>query len=250
MAAALTRRRQVVLFLVAVVLPSAVLVVLGIRLISQQGEIQRSRLADDRRAALSEASRLSLAELEDVEARILGALEESLFLPSRDYPHPVVRFVARVEDGRVLPPWEENPSVIEARRALAEPDFAERIRNGQRAELGRGDRASASQTYRYAIRDSRSETQRAFARMLLARSLAVDGRTEVAEQAYMELLGTPGSVVDEHGVPFRPLRCCPTPRVGGRKRGSDSPIAVRGRARRLAIAIGALPPPGPVVLRR
>ena len=202
MAAALTRRRQVVLFLVAVVLPSAVLVVLGIRLISQQGEIQRSRLADDRRAALSEASLLVLAELEDVEAGILGALEESLFLPSRDYPHPGVRFVARVEDGRVLLPWEENPDVAEARRTLADPDFAERIRNGQRAELGRGDLASASQTYRDAYRDSRSETQRAFARMLLARSLAVDGRTEVAEQAYMELLATPASVVDEHGVPF------------------------------------------------
>ncbi|MCH7890520.1 MAG: hypothetical protein IH921_03350 [Gemmatimonadetes bacterium] len=204
MAAALTRRRQVVLFLVAVVLPSAVLVVLGIRLISQQGEIQRSRLADDRRAALSEASRLAIAELEDVEARILAALDESLSLPSRDYPHPAVRFVARVEDGRVILPWEENPSVVEARRALADPDFARRLRNGQRAELGGGDRASASQTYRDAIRDSRSETQRAFARMLLARSLAglPIGGTEVAEQAYVELLATPGSVVDEYGVPF------------------------------------------------
>ena len=202
MAAALTRRRQVVLFLVAVVLPSAVLVVLGIRLISQQREIQRSRLADDRRAALSEAGSLVLAELEDVEALILGALEESLSLPSRDYPHPGVRFVARIEDGRVLLPWEENPSVVEARRALSDPDFAQRIRDGQRAELGRGDLASASQTYQDAIRDFRSETQRAFARMLLARSLAVDGRTEVAEQAYVELLATPGSVVDEHGVPF------------------------------------------------
>ena len=38
---------------------------LGIRLISQDGEIQRSRLADDRRAALSEASRHAIAELED-----------------------------------------------------------------------------------------------------------------------------------------------------------------------------------------
>ncbi len=97
MAAALTRRRQVVLFLVAVVLPSTVLVALGIRLISQDGEIQRSRLADDRRATLSEASRLAIAELEDVEALILASLDESLSLPSRAYPHPAVRFVARVE---------------------------------------------------------------------------------------------------------------------------------------------------------
>jgi len=148
MAAPLTRRRQVVLFLVAVVLPSTVLVALGIRLISQDGELQRSRLADDRRAALSEASRHAIAELEDVEARILAALDESLSLPSRDYPHPAVRFVARVEDGRVILPWEENPSVVEAQRTLADPDFARRIRNGQRAELGPGDRASASQTYR------------------------------------------------------------------------------------------------------
>ena len=156
---------------------------LGIRLISQDGELQRSRLADDRRAALSEASRLALDELEDVEARILAALDESLSLPARDYPHPAVRFVAQVEDGRIILPWRETPNVIEARRTLADPDFARWIRNGQRAELGGGDRASASQTYRDAIRDSRSETQRAFARMLLARSLAGNGRSEVAEQA-------------------------------------------------------------------
>jgi len=192
----------VVLFLVAVVLPSAVLVVLGIRLISQQGEIQRSRLADDRRGALAEASRLVVAELEDVEARILAVLDESRSLSSRDYPHPDVRFVARVEDGRVVLPWEENPRLAEARRSLADPDFAQRIRNGQRAEFGGDDRASASQIYRDVLRDSRSETQLAFARMLLARSLAERDRTEVTEQVYVELLTTPDSVVDEYGVPF------------------------------------------------
>ena len=78
MAAALTRRRQAVLFLVAVALPSAVLVALGIRLISTEGEIQRSRLADDRRAAIAEAGRLVLAELEDVEHRILATSMASL----------------------------------------------------------------------------------------------------------------------------------------------------------------------------
>ena len=202
MEAALTQRRQVILFLVAVILPSAVLAVLGIRLISQDREIQRSRLADDRRAALFDAGRLALTDLDDVEARILGALETSPSLSSRDYAHPAVRFVARVEDGRVLLPWEENPSIVEARRALAEPDFAQGIRTGQRAEFGTGDRAYANQTYRDAIRDSQSETQRAFARMLLARSLAANGRTEFAEQAWLEVLATPGSLLDDNGVPF------------------------------------------------
>ena len=202
MAAPLTPRRQVVLFLVAVILPSVVLVALGIRLVSQDLELQRSRQEDARRAALVEASRLALAELEDIEATVLGALEGSLDLATRDYPHPAIRLVARVENGRVVLPWEDSPSVVEARRALTDPEFVERIRRGERAELGSGDSGSASQIYRDAHRDSRSETQRAFARMLLARSLATDRRTDVAEQAYMELLATTGSVVDEYGVPI------------------------------------------------
>ena len=42
-------RRQVLLFLFAILLPCFVLVVLGVRLIGQERELREGRLADERR---------------------------------------------------------------------------------------------------------------------------------------------------------------------------------------------------------
>lgn len=42
-------RRQVLLFLVAIILPCAVLVALGLRMVGQERELREKRLADERR---------------------------------------------------------------------------------------------------------------------------------------------------------------------------------------------------------
>jgi len=67
--AAVPHRRRVVLFLAAVVFPSAVLVGVGVRLISQDIELARRRLAEDRRATVAEASREARALLDGIETQ-------------------------------------------------------------------------------------------------------------------------------------------------------------------------------------
>ena len=59
-------RRQVFLFLVAVLLPSVVLVALGLRMISQEQELAEQRVADDRRRAVTDIRDVLLAELDRI----------------------------------------------------------------------------------------------------------------------------------------------------------------------------------------
>jgi len=201
MAGAHPHRRQVILFLTAVVLPSAVLAGVGLRLISQERELQRSRLAEDRRAALTEAAGVVREALHGVEAAALERLRSAEPLSSRRYGHPAVRVVARVEDGVVVAPWEDDPALVTARRELADPTFAALVREGERAELGAGDARSAARLYRRARAAAEGGAQSAFARLLLARALASFDRRQ-AEVEYLRVLDLPGSVMDENGVPL------------------------------------------------
>ena len=86
--------------------------------------------------------------------------------------------------------------VLERRR----PDARRRI-TPQGAELGPStgltDSLVGRTLSRYRVLDLIG-----FGGMGVARSLAGRGGAEAGEQAYVGLLATPGSVVDEHGVPF------------------------------------------------
>ena len=50
-------RRQVLLFLIAIILPCAVLVVLGLRLVSQERELRENRRADERSSLAAQLRR-------------------------------------------------------------------------------------------------------------------------------------------------------------------------------------------------
>ncbi|HSM06055.1 MAG TPA: HAMP domain-containing sensor histidine kinase [Longimicrobiales bacterium] len=201
MAGARPHRRQVVLFLSAVVLPSAVLVVVGLQLISQERKLQRSRLAEDRRAAVMETAGIVREALREVETRALERLRAGEALASRGYGHPAVRLVARVEDGTVVPPWEDDPALAAARRELTDSPFTAIVRDGERAEFGQGDSRGAARRYRGALAVAEGEAQSAFARLLLARALASFDRPS-AEEEYLRVLALPEEAVDENGVPF------------------------------------------------
>ena len=100
--ASLPHRRQVFLFLVAVLLPSVVLVVLGLRMIGQEQELAEQRVADDRRRAVTDIGDVLLAELDRIRLETLTDLRDS---PSnlRVDAYPAVRLVARIENGAVIP---------------------------------------------------------------------------------------------------------------------------------------------------
>jgi hypothetical protein len=106
------------LFLVAVLLPSVVLVVLGLRMIGQEQELAEQRVADDRRRAVTDIGDVLLAELDRIRLETLTDLRDS---PSnlRVDAYPAVRLVARIENGAVIPPWDESHAIRAARASLA-----------------------------------------------------------------------------------------------------------------------------------
>ena len=199
--ASLPHRRQVFLFLVAVLFPSVVLVVLGIRMIGQEQELAEQRVADDRRRAVTDIGDVLLAELDRIRLETLTDLRDS---PSnlRVYAHPAVRLVARIENGAVIPPWDQSHATNAARASLAETAFAREIERGGRAEMGQRDFATAIEAYRTAERTARDEVQLEFAHLMLARALAGAGRRDDAAQLRETMLGLSSSVVDDVGVPF------------------------------------------------
>ena len=144
------------MFLVAVLFPSVVLVVLGLRMIGQEQELAEQRVADDRRRAVTDIGDVLLAELDRIRLETLTGLRDSL-LNLRVYAYPAVRLVARIENGAVIPPWDRSHATNAARASLAEVAFAREIERGGRAEVGERDFATAIEAYRTAERTARDE---------------------------------------------------------------------------------------------
>jgi signal transduction histidine kinase len=188
------RRRQVVLFLLAIVVPSLVLVVMGARLTVQERELASKRAADERARRLDDISQALATYLERLTLTHLAAPRtESLAAP--------VVLVARIEQDRIVLPWDETgrdgplPSALPDRAAAA-------IREGEQEELvdRRPDRAVAH--YARAAASSRDPGSRGYARLLRARALVKSGRHAEARTEYAALLTLPSAVTDEHGIPI------------------------------------------------
>ena len=82
--ASFAHRRQVLLFLLAIVLPCAALVALGVRTIQQERELGQRRVADERRLRTRELRQALLDRLGRVtraETARLAAHPESVLLP-------------------------------------------------------------------------------------------------------------------------------------------------------------------------
>ena len=102
---ALRHRRQVGLFFVAVLFPSAVLVVLGLRMIGQDRELAEKRLADDRRHMVTEVRQILRGELESLVFAELSALASTQDgFSSRAYRDSAIRLVTPIQNGHVVLP--------------------------------------------------------------------------------------------------------------------------------------------------
>lgn len=101
--------RQHLLLLSAVILPSVLLVVLGVRMISQEAELTAQRAREQRQQALSLARQELLTRLEGIKLRAASG-----DVRPRD-SH--VALVARVQSGKIILPWE-NRGAPEAERLL------------------------------------------------------------------------------------------------------------------------------------
>jgi tetratricopeptide (TPR) repeat protein len=196
-------RKQILLFLLAVILPSLVLVVFTLRMISQEKELAQKREVDERRRLAGEIGQHLLVRLEKVKLQESNAAANwNQLSAQRGYVNSEVVLIGQVEGDRLLLPWEENQKSEEFRQLLSSSNFARKIRNAEKEEFAKKDFLRASELYRQLMKTAQEPVQRGYARLLLARALAKAGRNKEALSHYRRILALPSRVTDEYGIPL------------------------------------------------
>lgn len=193
--------RLILLFLLAVLLPCATMVVFSLRVLRQERELGEKRLDDERARAVQHLRDVLSSRLEAIASheaeRVAASAPDSAPGPA----DPAVRLVTRLEGGRPVLPWEVHDLSAVA-RALDEGEFGARLREGELHDLYGGEPARATAAFREAVRAAHSPVQAAYARLALAGALLRSGRADEAHELYGEVLELPVDLTDEHGVPL------------------------------------------------
>jgi len=196
-------RRQVLLFLAAILLPCAALVGLGLRLVVQERELGAVRLDDERRRITRQLRQELASHLERTALRQVAALAvRPGLLQAREYDDATVALVARVSGGKIVLPWEHDERPADSRKLLWQGAFAERVRQAEDAEFADARPARAADLYRDAGRSAEHPVQVASARLFLARALTKAGRQGEAEAEYRTVVTVSSDLMDEHGIPI------------------------------------------------
>ena len=199
--ASFAHRRQVLLFLVAVVLPCTVLVALGVLIFTQERELRERRLADERRLTTREIRQELSNRLEHIaQSEITRLQADPLSILSTQFTDPAVVLVARLRDGSLVLPWEQNAYAERARRLLNEDPFARSITEGERAEFAGGDARGAVAAYERELSAAGHPVQQSYTRLLLGRASSTLGRERSALRHFHAVLASPSGVTDEYGV--------------------------------------------------
>jgi hypothetical protein len=197
--------RLVLLFLVAVILPSLALVILTLRTIGQERELAEKRLQDDRTRLAAEIGRSLLLRLENIKLQETRAARPQSEL--RKYENPEVILVCRVAQDRLILPWEESVGAESFDRALRRGSFFTNIRSGETEEFKNNNPKSAAEYFTRAINLAGSPLQNSYAHLLLARVLTKTGERKRAADQYRRVLASPSDAFDEYGIPLALFAC-------------------------------------------
>jgi signal transduction histidine kinase len=194
-------RRQILLFLIAVLFPCLVLIGLGLRITDQEQELAGKRAADERRRRVEETRELLSAKLQRIAILEVDAwLRRESGETKAPRSSAEVALVGRVRQDRLELPWERALSQATSRWVVA-PRIELTIREGERSELVEGQPERAIEGYREALKEARNPAA-AYVRLLLARALEKTGKKGEALSHYRTLLGFPSEITDEQGMPF------------------------------------------------
>ncbi|MBU8870182.1 MAG: HAMP domain-containing histidine kinase [Gemmatimonadales bacterium] len=196
-------RKQVVLYLLAVILPCAALVAVTYRMIQQEQELARNEAAEECNRLAREIGGHLLARLQNMELQEVDAITQgkrSSFC--REYENRETVLIAQINEGRLVLPWDGDSRVKKAQQSLTQESFAVRIRSGEDEEFIRKDFLRASDHYRRCMDASLDPVQKGYATVLLARALNKADRMADALSRYREILEMPLALVDEHGIPI------------------------------------------------
>src|SRR5262245_14336040 len=165
------------------VVPSIVLLTLGVRIIVQQEELTEKHLLDQQRLRTNEFERGLAARL------------DRIALDRRD---PAVVFTTTIAGGRLVLPWEE----LSRQESKGSQAFGDAVARAEREEFGRGNFDLAASHLDRALTLAASDQERAYAHLLRARVYAKASHTADADREYRFLLSVPLSIADQDGMPF------------------------------------------------
>ena len=191
------RKRQISLFLAAILIPSAVLITFAFRLARQDGELADKHMADQRRDALDQLRRELALRLETIKLQEINRLSgdpASLEAPSVDFP---VLFVAPLVQNRLILPWERASQSV-----MSPPAFTVRMQDGETREFVENDFQGASEAYSQARALSPNPADRCASQLSESRSLTKAAKTSEAAQIYQSMLDECGSVEDADQMSF------------------------------------------------
>ncbi|MHC4518642.1 MAG: sensor histidine kinase [Planctomycetota bacterium] len=195
--------KRVLLFLIAVVLPSSVLIVLTWRMVGQQQELREKRLADERRRLTREIGQELLVRLEEIKLHEISATASGAkSLNTLDYTSGEIVLTGLANGEKLLLPWEANQSRAKLGDSLSETTFAQKIRQAEEEEFIRRGLARANTLYLECVEQSLQPAQKAYARLLRARVLSELDQVDECLEEYRELLTISPGITDEHGVPL------------------------------------------------
>lgn len=182
-------RRHTLLFLGAVIVPSTVLVALGIRTLRQEEELAERRRNEEKIRVVGLIRQELLTRLEGI-----GLRAASGQITPRDRS---VALVARLNSGRLIMPWESPPPQREASR-----EFARTILSAERQLHQLRDPKQAAVHARAAALKARTPVEQAQADLLLAASLSMAADHQSSLEAARRVLLVRPLAVDEYGVPY------------------------------------------------
>ena len=198
-----SHRKQILLFLIAVLLPSVVLVFLTIRMIGQERELAQKRVADDKIRMARDIGQHLLVKLENIKLQERSAVSDEDLLPAKiSYVNPEVVLVGLVEGRQLLLPWERSQELESTTKLLNDPEFIRKIRSAEREEFAQKNFARATSLYNQAMNEADQSVQKEYARLLLARTFWKSGNKSEALIHYQKLLSLPYNLSDEYGIPF------------------------------------------------
>jgi signal transduction histidine kinase len=195
-------RRQALLFLVAILLPCAVLVVLGLQVIEQERQLEQKRFTEERQRTLQDFRPKLLSQLENIKLQLVTQTAARHAEARAFRPQGVVAFAGPLQDGRLLLPWENSSKARQFREGLYAGKFADKIREAESEELAANRFENAARLYRAAIDSATEPAQRTYAHLLLARTLQKLGRRIESLKEYEQVLAAPPDAVDELDIPF------------------------------------------------
>jgi signal transduction histidine kinase len=188
------RKRQILLFLSLILIPTAVLITFAVRLARQDAELAEKRMADDRREAVEQLRRELFARLETIKLQELSRLSDESRVPEADSP---VIFAAPLVQNRLVLPWENRPA-----HAVSSPEFAQYQKEGEAREFLGNDFFGAADAYAQALVAAKTPSDRCTALLSKGRALIKAERNGEATDTYRSMLSGCDGLEDNDGMAF------------------------------------------------